>query len=81
MYLYLCTVLSADEPTTGMDPKIRREIWNLILRMKEDRLIIMTTHVRRALWCIMYSVDVSIVYRCTVESTWVEATQYIHIYE
>ena len=28
-----------------MDPKIRRDIWNLILRMKGNRLIIMTTHV------------------------------------
>ncbi len=27
-----------------MDPKIRRNIWNLILRMKENRVIIMTTH-------------------------------------
>ena len=28
----------------GMDPKIRRDIWNLILSMKQDRVIIMTTH-------------------------------------
>lgn len=28
----------------GMDPKIRRHIWNLILRMKENRVTIMTTH-------------------------------------
>lgn len=27
-----------------MDPKIRRHIWNLILRMKQNRMIIMTTH-------------------------------------
>ena len=28
----------------GMDPKIRRDIWNLILRSKKDRVTIMTTH-------------------------------------
>ena len=27
-----------------MDPRIRRDIWNLILRMKQDRVTIMTTH-------------------------------------
>ncbi len=34
----------SDEPTTGMDPCIRRDIWNLILRMKQNRVTIMTTH-------------------------------------
>ncbi len=29
---------------TGMDPKIRRDIWNLILRSKKNRVTIMTTH-------------------------------------
>ena len=38
-----CPLLS-DEPTTGMDPKIRRNIWNLILKKKEGRVTIMTTH-------------------------------------
>ena len=37
-------VIFLDEPTTGMDPKIRRDVWNLILRMKQDRVMIMTTH-------------------------------------
>ena len=37
-------VIFLDEPTTGMDPKIRRDVWNLILRMKKDRVMIMTTH-------------------------------------
>ena len=27
-----------------MDPQIRRDIWNLILRMKHNRVTIMTTH-------------------------------------
>lgn len=37
-------IMYLDEPTTGMDPKIRRNIWNLILRMKKNRVTIMTTH-------------------------------------
>jgi len=39
---------ATDEPTTGMDPYIRRDVWNLILRLKKGRSIIMTTHVRAA---------------------------------
>ena len=27
-----------------MDPRIRREIWNLILRKKQGRVTVMTTH-------------------------------------
>ena len=38
----LCPAPS-DEPTTGMDVKIRRNIWNLILEKKEGRVTIMTT--------------------------------------
>jgi ABC-type multidrug transport system ATPase subunit len=33
-----------DEPTTGMDPKTRRDIWNIIKDMKNNRSIILTTH-------------------------------------
>jgi ABC-type multidrug transport system ATPase subunit len=37
-------IVFLDEPTTGMDPKIRRNIWNLILEEKLNRVMIMTTH-------------------------------------
>jgi len=37
-------IMFLDEPTTGMDPRVRRDIWNLILRMKHNRITIMTTH-------------------------------------
>lgn len=37
-------IVFLDEPTTGMDPKIRRNIWNMIIKKKTNRVIIMTTH-------------------------------------
>ena len=40
----IATCTCTDEPTTGMDPRVRRDIWNLILRMKHNRVTIMTTH-------------------------------------
>jgi len=33
-----------DEPTTGLDPLSRREIWGAIERLKKGRVIILTTH-------------------------------------
>ena len=42
--LFLITLSLKDEPTTGMDPKIRRNIWNLILEKKKNRVTVMTTH-------------------------------------
>ena len=37
-------VLFLDEPTLGLDVLARRELWNLIRRLKENRTIILTTH-------------------------------------
>jgi len=37
-------ILILDEPTTGMDPKTRRNIWSLIQKIKKKRAIIMTSH-------------------------------------
>lgn len=39
-------ILILDEPTTGLDPKSRKEIWSLILALKEqtDMTIFLTTH-------------------------------------
>lgn len=40
-----------DEPTTGMDPVTRRDVWDMIQRAKRKRVIVLTTHsmeVRRA---------------------------------
>ncbi len=38
-------VVFLDEPTTGLDPKARRKIWELIRKLKsEERTVILTTH-------------------------------------
>jgi ABC-type multidrug transport system ATPase subunit len=37
-------IVFLDEPTTGMDPISRRKVWNLIERVKRDRVILLTTH-------------------------------------
>jgi len=37
-------ILILDEPTTGMDPKTRRNVWNLIMKIKKSRAIILTSH-------------------------------------
>ncbi|GBP42572.1 ATP-binding cassette sub-family A member 1 [Eumeta japonica] len=33
-----------DEPSSGVDPLARRDIWSLIVRLKEDRTVLLTTH-------------------------------------
>eukprot|EP00892_Ulva_mutabilis_P002376 jgi/Ulvmu1/12139/UM085_0003.1 len=33
-----------DEPTTGMDPVSRRQVWDIIERAKQNRAIVLTTH-------------------------------------
>src|SRR6185295_7435658 len=38
------TVVFLDEPTTGLDPEVRRLIWNIINEAKTGRTIILTTH-------------------------------------
>ncbi|RXM97523.1 ATP-binding cassette sub-family A member 1 [Acipenser ruthenus] len=39
------TTLDQDEPTTGMDPKARRALWNCILGIiKEGRSVVLTSH-------------------------------------
>ncbi|XP_070557065.1 uncharacterized protein [Ptychodera flava] len=37
-------VVILDEPTSGIDPMARRGIWDLILRNRQDRTIILCTH-------------------------------------
>ncbi|ODM95225.1 ATP-binding cassette sub-family A member 3 [Orchesella cincta] len=37
-------VVILDEPTSGLDPEARRVIWDLLLEMRGQRTIILTTH-------------------------------------
>ena len=37
-------IILLDEPTTGLDPKVRQQVWALIEKLKMNRSIILTTH-------------------------------------
>lgn len=37
-------IILLDEPTTGMDPKSKKEVWNLIQAIRKEKSIILTTH-------------------------------------
>ncbi|XP_038218742.1 uncharacterized protein LOC119837297 [Zerene cesonia] len=37
-------LVTLDEPTSGVDPRARREIWSMILKLRENRTILLTTH-------------------------------------
>ena len=37
-------IIFMDEPTTGMDPVSRKDVWDLISKLKRDKVIILTTH-------------------------------------
>jgi ABC-type multidrug transport system ATPase subunit len=37
-------VVFLDEPTTGLDPEVRRLIWNIVNQTRLDKTVILTTH-------------------------------------
>jgi ABC-type multidrug transport system ATPase subunit len=37
-------VIFFDEPTTGMDPVSRKDVWCLMQELKKEKTIILTTH-------------------------------------
>ena len=37
-------VIFFDEPTTGMDPVSRHNVWELMQKLKKDKTIVLTTH-------------------------------------
>ena len=37
-------IVFLDEPTTGLDPKSKRDVWELINDLKKDKLVFLTTH-------------------------------------
>ena len=37
-------VVLLDEPTSGMDTSARRYVWDILKTMKNDKIVILTTH-------------------------------------
>lgn len=37
-------IIFFDEPTTGMDPVSRHNVWKLMQSLKKDKTIVLTTH-------------------------------------
>lgn len=38
------SIIFLDEPATGMDPKSKHKVWDLIKQIKKNKSIILTTH-------------------------------------
>ena len=38
------SVVYLDEPTTGMDPLHRRQVWDMIQELRQERIVVLTTH-------------------------------------
>lgn len=41
---YLFRVVILDEPSSGLDPESRRDLWNILLELRKERTIMLTTH-------------------------------------
>jgi ATP-binding cassette subfamily A (ABC1) protein 3 len=37
-------IILLDEPSSGMDPNSRRDTWNILKKLKKDKIIVLTTH-------------------------------------
>ena len=46
LIIMLCflQVLFLDEPSSGMDPYSRRQLWSLLKKQREGRVTVLTTH-------------------------------------
>lgn len=42
--LFIIRIAILDEPSSGLDPESRRELWNILLDMRKDHTIFITTH-------------------------------------
>lgn len=45
-------IIFFDEPTTGMDPVSRHDVWRLMQSLKKDKTIILTTHAMEEADCL-----------------------------
>ncbi|XP_006874597.1 PREDICTED: ATP-binding cassette sub-family A member 13-like [Chrysochloris asiatica] len=43
-FIGMCHTVVLDEPTSGVDPCSRRSIWDILLKYREGRTVIFTTH-------------------------------------
>jgi len=40
-----CSIVFLDEPSSGLDPTMRRAVWNILEKIKnQNKTIILTTH-------------------------------------
>lgn len=44
LFFVLFRIAILDEPSSGLDPESRRELWNILLEMRKDHTIFITTH-------------------------------------
>jgi ABC-type multidrug transport system ATPase subunit len=61
-----------DEPTTGMDAKIRLQTWKLILKIKANRTVLITTHNMEEAECLSDTIIIMSKGRLIVEGSSVE---------
>jgi ABC-type multidrug transport system ATPase subunit len=43
-FLIKIQIVILDEPTSGMDPGARRQIWDILQKFKEGRTVVLSTH-------------------------------------
>lgn len=41
---FLCQIVILDEPTAGVDPVSRRQMWRILQRAKRGKVLLLTTH-------------------------------------
>lgn len=44
MYISIIRIVILDEPSSGLDPESRRELWDILLELRKNHSILITTH-------------------------------------
>ena len=42
--VFLFQIVILDEPTSGMDPEARRQMWDILQSQRQDRTMVLSTH-------------------------------------